>query len=84
MPLRILRMLANALQMKEYTTYALRNPLPMFRCVTFIRQAILNSQDCFIHSIYFDSFTVTIWIPDCYLFLIELLLICFGTFMCTK
>ena len=49
----------------------------MFRCGTFIRQAILNSQDCFIHIIYFDSFTVTIWIPDCYLFLIELLLVCF-------
>ena len=46
MPLRTLRMLAN-----ETTTqrmHAWRTPLPMFRCITFIRQAILNSQDCFI------------------------------------
>ena len=27
----------------------IRNPLPMFRGFTFIHQAILNSQDCFIH-----------------------------------
>ena len=28
----------------EYTTHARRNPLPMFLCVTFILQAILNSR----------------------------------------
>ena len=43
MPLRILRMLANALRMKRLHN-AYTNPLPMFRCVTFTRQAILNSR----------------------------------------
>ena len=33
---------------KPLANVSWRNPLPMFRCVTFIRQAILNSQDCFI------------------------------------
>ena len=87
-PLRMLRILTNALanfanicervtNETNTLTHAQRKPLPMFRSVTFIRQAILNSQDCFIRIIYFDSFTVTIWIPECYLFLIELLLVCF-------
>ena len=45
MPLRILRMLATALLIKRLQNACAAKPLLMFRCVTFIRQAIMTSQD---------------------------------------
>ena len=49
-PCEVCECLRTSYGWNDYTTHTRRKPLPRFRCVAFIRQVILNSQDCSIRN----------------------------------